>query len=338
MYPYLGELRLFAFNFAPHGWASCDGQILAISQNQALFAILGTTYGGNGQTTFALPDLRDRTPRHVGSGTWLGQSGGEAAHTLSVVEIPQHAHALQARSGTAVDSVPGGKAIAAGPREAFARRGGASTNMAAGRVVPTGGHQPHENRQPFACLQYAIAMQGVFPSQSGGGGGMDSPLPFIGEVRMFAGNFAPNGWAFCDGQLMSISQNTALFSLVGTYYGGNGMTTFALPDLRARIPMHRSQQLPIGAMSGQEQVTLIPQEIPSHTHALLASSATATDTQPGGNLPARTGGATYAPATAASGQPTSSTPAGGSQPHDNMAPSLPIRFIIALQGMFPSRP
>jgi microcystin-dependent protein len=332
--PFLGEIRLVAFSRVPNGWAACDGQILPINQNQALFALLGTSFGGNGQTTFALPDLRGRTPRHTGAGVVLGEMAGEAAHTLNQNEMPAHVHELPARSGAAIDTVPGGSAIAAGPRETFARNGSPLVPMQGGRVAGSGGNQPHENRQPYATLQYIIAMQGVFPSPNSSAS--DVPFPFIGEVRMFAGNFAPQGFLFCDGQLLPITTNTALFSLVGVMYGGNATTNFALPDLRGRVPVHRGPNDVQGARAGVETVTLTSSQIPNHGHELVATSAQATDTDPHGNVPARAPGEAYAPASGLLANPVQTTPAGGAQPHDNMAPSLPIRFILATDGIYPS--
>ena len=195
--PMIGEIRMFAGNFAPRGWAKCEGQLLAISQNTALFSLLGTTYGGDGRTTFALPDLRGRAPVHPGQGIGstrnyrLGEKGGRD--------------------------------------ETVVKRG--TDGQVQGR--------------PYLGLNYIIALQGIYPSRSSGTGssvsrpssGSDKTAK-IAEIRMFAGNFAPRGWAKCDGQLLAISQYQALFSILGTTYGGDGRTTFALPDLRGRVPVH----------------------------------------------------------------------------------------------------
>jgi microcystin-dependent protein len=165
--------------------------------------------------------------------------------------------------------------------------------------------------------------------------------PFLGEIRMFGCTFAPRGWAFCWGQTLAISQNSALFSLLGTQYGGNGQTTFALPDLRGRAPIHASANDPQGAMGGVENVTLITANLPPHTHAVVASSDVADAISPGGNRLAakpRLGANVFA-------EPTNLTPllgssvsiSGGSQPHNNTQPSLGVNFCIALEGIFPSR-
>ena len=163
-----------------------------------------------------------------------------------------------------------------------------------------------------------------------------SASPFIAEIILFAGNFAPRGWAFCNGQLLSISQNTALFSLLGTTYGGNGQTTFALPDLRSRVPVHPGQgpglsSYQLGQSGGAETVTLGVNQLPAHTHAATSPpvDTAATSNRPtSGMAPAR--GGAYAP-----GPSVGST--GGSQPHTNLQPHLALNYIIATQGIFPSR-
>lgn len=167
--------------------------------------------------------------------------------------------------------------------------------------------------------------------------------PYVGEIRLFAGNFAPAGWAFCDGQLLAISEHDALFSLIGTTYGGNGTTTFALPDLRGRLAVHQGQgaggvNRPIGAAAGQEAVTLTAAQIPAHTHPVAARSATGDRSGPAGNLLASSSSVAVhlegAPDTSmAAGAVTS---AGGSQPHSNVGPALAVSYILSLFGIYPS--
>ena len=287
MEPFLGEVTLFAGNFAPRGWASCDGQLLPIAQNTALFSILGTTYGGDGRTTFALPDLRGRTAIHEGTGPGLtnrplGERTGVEQVTLTQAQLPAHDHTL-----------PWG-----------------------GATYDTGGGQAHTNMQPSLALNRIIGLQGYYPSRSVAGGDVSASAlggvePYIAEVSLFAGNFAPRNWAFCDGQLLSIAQNTALFSLVGTIYGGDGRTTFGLPDLRGRTAIHEGTgpgltPRPLGQMTGVEQVTLTEVQLAVHDHTLPPTSLL-----------------------------TGST--GGGQSHTNMEPSLALNYIIALYGIYPSR-
>lgn len=177
--PFLSELRLFSFNFAPRGWALCNGQFLPINQNQALFSLLGTTYGGNGQTTFALPNLRGRVQMHSGNGHTLGEAAGTSSVTLTQQQMPTHNHLVQAQTESPVPSVnsqnPTNKIFAApkvglqgggtGPVQLYSP----ATNLTpidAQSAVNTGGSQPHNNMMPYLVLNWCIALQGIFPSQN----------------------------------------------------------------------------------------------------------------------------------------------------------------------------
>ena len=162
--PFLSEIRLMSFNFAPKGWAMCNGQLLPINQNQALFSLLGTTFGGDGRVNFALPDLRGRVPVHVGAGHTLGERGGEQAHTLSIAELPAHSHALQATTTLSTTNVAGTGVMLA--KSAAANLYAPATNLAAmaNSINNTGGSQAHLNMQPFLALSFCIALQGIFPS------------------------------------------------------------------------------------------------------------------------------------------------------------------------------
>jgi microcystin-dependent protein len=162
--PFLAEIRIFSFGFAPLGWAMCNGQTLAINQNQALFALLGTTYGGNGITTFALPNLQGRIPLHVGNGIVLGEFGGESTHTLSVAEIPGHTHVPVGTSAAPSATSPAGNVWAPGSVNAYSPS--ENVAMSAADVLPTGGSQAHENMPPYTVLNFCIALQGIFPSQN----------------------------------------------------------------------------------------------------------------------------------------------------------------------------
>jgi microcystin-dependent protein len=161
--PFLSEIRLMSFSFAPTGWALCNGQLLPINQNQALFSLLGTTFGGDGRVNFALPDLRARTPIHVGGGHTLGERGGESAHTLSIAELPTHAHVLSGTSNNGTALVPNGNLYA---KEAnFLYHSPANpVAMNSGTAANVGGSQAHLNTQPFLTLTFSIALQGIFPS------------------------------------------------------------------------------------------------------------------------------------------------------------------------------
>jgi microcystin-dependent protein len=161
----MAEIRIMSFNFPPQGWAFCNGQFLPINQNQALFSLLGTTYGGNGQTTFALPNLQGRTPIHFGNGHTLGEQAGQTAHTLSVSEMPQHAHTLNGTTSTGTKLIPTANLLAKANLPAYH----APSNLVAmvpETVGPVGGSQPHTNLMPYLTLSFCIALVGIFPSQN----------------------------------------------------------------------------------------------------------------------------------------------------------------------------
>jgi len=169
--PFVAEIRIFPFNFAPRGWAFCDGQLMPISQNTALFSLLGTTYGGDGKSTFALPNLRGRSPLQHGQGPglsmrWLGESGGTAEVTLTTTQVPSHGHGLLAStSATSSNPASGSLANVANGAAAYRMPGTATKLMAADNVATAGGDLPHNNRSPYLALNFCIAMQGVYPQR-----------------------------------------------------------------------------------------------------------------------------------------------------------------------------
>jgi microcystin-dependent protein len=163
--PFLSEIRIMSFVFAPKGWALCNGQLLPINQNQPLFSLLGTTFGGDGRVNFALPDLRARTPIHVGSGHTLGERAGEQAHTLSIAELPTHTHVLNASTTTGTLIIPGGNSLGVTPNQIYTQVADL-TSMSPSTIGNVGGSQAHLNMQPFLTLSFCIALQGIFPSAS----------------------------------------------------------------------------------------------------------------------------------------------------------------------------
>jgi microcystin-dependent protein len=164
--PFLAQISVFSFGFAPKGWALCNGQLLPINQNQAVFSLLGTTYGGDGRTNFALPNLQGRVPVHMGSGFTLGQAGGEDSHTLAVTELPAHSHPANCSGNAATLASPAGEFWAADNAGNLPYSTTGSAAMAGGSITPTGGSQPHNNLAPYNVLNFAIALQGIFPSQN----------------------------------------------------------------------------------------------------------------------------------------------------------------------------
>jgi len=166
--PYVGEVRMFAGNFAPAGWAMCEGQLLPISENETLFNLIGTTYGGDGQSTFAMPDLRGRVPIHQGNGLVLAETGGVEEVTLTVSQIPAHAHPFLATSNPASGTSPGNQVLAATQAATITPYGTDNPRppLAAACISTVGGSQPHTNFQPYLCINFIISLFGIFPSQT----------------------------------------------------------------------------------------------------------------------------------------------------------------------------
>ena len=347
--PYVGEIRMFAGNFAPAGWMFCEGQLLPISENETLFQLIGTTYGGDGESTFALPDLRGRIPIHQGNGFILAETGGAEEVTLTDAADPgPQPPAASAATATARPDQP---------RRQRCRRSSVQRLRRTSTTPPTrlDGDQSRSGRrrQPAAHELPAVPLRRLhhlavrhLPDPDLGA---DMADPFVAEIRIFPFNFAPKGWAWCDGQLLPISQNTALFSLLGTTYGGDGKTTFALPDLQGSAPMHPGQGPglslhDLGETGGCETVTLLaePRSRPTPTRCAAQHrrsgdvqarrpTRVARPLEPGRRrLPSRR-------SNHASMAPQALAPAGGDQPHNNMQPYLTFYFNIALQGVFPPR-
>jgi microcystin-dependent protein len=164
--PYVGEIRMLAGNFAPAGWMFCGGQVLPISENETLFQLIGTTYGGDGESTFALPDLRGRIPLHFGNNFILAETGGAEEITLTVNQIPAHSHPLLASTAVANQTNPTGNLVAQSTQATIYIDDVPNANMAATVISPTGGSQPHTNFQPYLCINYIISLSGIFPSQT----------------------------------------------------------------------------------------------------------------------------------------------------------------------------
>jgi len=270
---YLGAVRTFAFR-ANRLEGAATGQIFNISQNPALYTLTGATYGGDGRTTFALPNLAGATMVGAGGGTFIGQAGGTAVTTLTGANLPAHDHDLADGRSTSV----------------------------AGAASPAG----FDNRQPSLTLNYGIAVNGLF--------GASLDVAAIGEVRAFAGGFVPGGYMAADGREMRIAEYTALYNILGTTYGGDGVTTFRLPDLAKRAVVGATNGAPgvgssvtnigLGEKLGADTNVLTAANLPAHAHTL-----------PGGGL---TGGE------------------GQSQAITQEQASLGLNYMIALQGVFPS--
>lgn len=217
---FIGQIAYFSGTITPGSWLPADGRLMPIASNQALFAILGTTYGGNGVTTFALPDLRGRIAVGASTANPVGTVFGQSTTTLTTADLP----------------------------------------------APTGTDQPVNNDQPSLAVNYLIATSGIFPQQSNGSG-FDTDFPIVGQIVAFAGSFVPSGWALANGALLSIASNSALFALLGTQYGGDGVSTFALPDLRGRTVLGTGTSggttYNPGTTVGSDTITLSAANIPT---------------------------------------------------------------------------
>jgi len=163
--PFLSEIKIVSFNFPPKGWALCNGQLLPINQNQALFSLLGTTYGGDGQTNFALPNLRGRLPIHVGNGHTLGETAGQTSHTVTIQELPAHNHLLNATSTAAGTNIPDNTTVLGVVNNTYTAAANL-TGLVPSEIGNAGGSQPHNNMMPYLTLNFIIALQGIFPSQN----------------------------------------------------------------------------------------------------------------------------------------------------------------------------
>jgi microcystin-dependent protein len=348
--PFVGEVKTFAGNFAPSGWAICDGSLLPIAEYETLFNLIGTTYGGDGQSTFALPDLRGRVAISQGQGSGLsdyviGQTGGVENVTLNNNQIPSHSHSIEADIAPGSSGSPLNAMLAEFRGSVPVYSTTTTTHLAAIAVSYSGGSQPHNNLQPYLALNYIISLFGVYPSQSEtelkkAPGVQEATSPYLGEIILVSFNFAPKGWLTCSGQLLPVNQNAALFSLLGTTYGGDGRTTFALPDLRGRVPVGvgSSSNISEGQVGGEESHTLTVGEMPAHSH-VIASNATATTASPANAVFARPadGGLLYSAQNSASTGVGSLTYTGGGQPHENRKPYVTMMYVISSVGVFPSR-
>lgn len=329
---YVGEVRMFAGGFVPAGWLECDGGPVAANHYPALTAAIGTAFGGDGATTLGLPDLRGRTPLGAGNGPGLtprprGEAGGTETVTLTTAQLPEHRHSVHAAAALADSAAPAGRTWAVPVDSAPYRPGGGDVAMAAQILRSAGGGEPHENRSPVVGVRFGICHQDQ---------GAELEDPMLGEIRLFATAAVPERWAPCDGRTLPIEGNGALYTLLTTTYGGNGITDFALPDLRGRVPVHRdASRQALGQRGGAETVTLTVAAMPEHTHGAVASSAAATSPSPAG----ATWAVTERPRYRAGGQvvATSTGAAGATQPHPNMPPYLALTFAIAVVGVFPTR-
>lgn len=335
---FIGTVICVAFNYAPSGFIMCNGGTLPIAQNTALFSIIGTSFGGDGKTTFGVPDLRSRAPRHRNSSNPVGAASGSEQVQLNLSQMAQHTHAVQAASATASAVTPQGNVLAASsPRGVGAYTApGTPVNLTEHALANTGGSSPHSNIQPYVAMNYVMATTGLYP------GPPSDNEPYMGEIRIFPWGVIPSGWVQCNGQILAIAANQALFSLLGTYYGGNGTTTFQLPDLRGRTGVGTGQGLglssyQVGQVGGTETVSLSPQQMPLHFHQMQAAAGVATTTNPQGNMLAVGAQIFNSAAFNATMDANSVVTTGTGRGHQNMMPFLTLNYCICVNGIYPSR-
>jgi microcystin-dependent protein len=358
--PAIGEIRMFAGNFAPAGWAFCNGQSMTIVDNSTLYNLIGTTFGGDGVSTFDLPDLQGRVPVGLGQGAGLqndislGQAYGQEQVTLTLAQLPSHSHgqAIAAYSGAADQRMPApGLVLAQGQARygmtAYAYSSASADGSllgltnAANTTSSMGGNQPFDRMPPFVVINYIMATAGAYPSP-GGGATVD---PFMGSIELFPLNYSLNGWLPCNGQLLPIASNAALFSLLGTTFGGNGVNNFAMPDLRGRCAVETGSGT-LGQPGGAETHTMSILEMPGHVHvlgplaaaAVVATALSATTGVPGAGV-----NENGEPIKLYSDHPADTQVqvgntgnAGGSQPFSELPPSLGMGFYICTAGIYPT--
>lgn len=331
----LSEIRMFAFPSSVKDWIPCDGRALAINQNLALFSLIGTTYGGN-ESVFNVPDLRERVT--IGNGGVFPDfaRGGEAKHTLTTQEMPRHRHQAVASSNGANSPTPRNHYW---PSDAgYVLQSNAVMSDQAIDQVGYGG--AHENMSPYETVNYCICVSGMMPS----GPAED----FLGTIKVLAGKVGSRDWVPCDGRLLAVDQNEALFSLIRFTYGGNGTTQFAVPDLRGRAPVCWGKPKDLtpyqpGDKAGEVSVKLTVAQMPSHYHPALAN-VNGNSQQPDGHVWANEDRRPQVNDFASEignkvlMNPNAIGEEGGDESHNNMMPYQGIEFWIMTSGIYPSRP
>ena len=312
---YTGEIRIFAGNYAPSGWYLCNGQSLDISSNGELYTLLGTTFGGNGTTTFNVPDLQGRVPVGQGSnGTTtytLGEEGGVETVTLTVNQIPIHSHSLAASSLPGVLIDPANAVLARYPDGVGVYSTSPDAQGAAGVVSSAGSSQPHDNMQPYLAINYIIANSGTFPNFGGDTTNASVVGAYPGEIRLVAFSQTPNGWLDCSGI--------------------NGH-----PDLRGRILVGADgTTITLGSTGGEDIHTLTTNEMPAHSHSIKYGSGGTASASPVGNYPARNpqGDLMYAPASNTTMNAGALSSSGGSLAHENRKPFTALHYIEAVNSV-----
>jgi len=329
----IGEIRMMALNLVPQNCVPCDGTSLPANNYEALYTAIGTKYGSTGAGNFNLPDLRGCVPIHRSSSFPLGSTGGSELVALTSAQMPPHSHAMFGTTAAATQTTPLQNLLAQSANPGIYQSAVPGTQQMSSLAIGNSGDgTSHNNLQPFLAVNFVIA---VLPL-------IGPPPPYMGEIRVFPFGFMPFGWLPCTGALLQISQNTALFHLLGTTFGGDGKTTFALPNLQGALPMGAGDgpgRTPrsIGATGGTAAVTLLETHLPTHSHPLAAQSASANASSPQANTFAQAVGSTpYVGATSTFAHMSGLTIAatGGGAAHNNLQPYMALNFGIAVQGSY----
>ena len=340
--PYLGEIRMFGGDTPPDGWAFCNGATLPIDPNITLFSLIGTNFGGDGINTFNLPDLQGRVFVSTDNNEYfVGATGGAEQVSLLDVNLPSHSHSVSCSANGGSDTPKGNTwGPATQPVYSPPASGVLAKAMSTLGIKPAGDGKPHENMIPFLCVNYIIALFGLFPSREGEGVEEEAAVAddqYLSELRIFPFDFVPRGWMACNGQQLAVNLNPALYALLGNTYGGNS-SFFNLPNLVARVPVHTGDSYTLGSTGGEAFHVLTTSEMPVHNHQTQASSL-----GPAVGLPTNafwatnTGVKPYGTPTGPQMSPQAINPAGGNVGHENRSPFLVLNICIAVTGIFPSR-
>jgi microcystin-dependent protein len=332
---YTSEIRLFPFGSAPKGWLKCEGQTMAINQNQALFVLIGTLYGGDGTNNFKLPDLRASVMLNTGDNYPVGKSGGEQTHALTVKEMPAHKHTAVASSNASDADTPAGSFWA----KDMNFRNDSNITLWPQAAGVTGNDQGHNNMAPCLSMNYCICIDGIFPS------GGKSGLEYIGEIKPWTGAKASESWLPCDGRPLPVRNYLSLFAVIKNTFGGDN-NIFYLPDLRGKAAIGAGQgnglsNYKLGDTGGVETVTLTQDQIPAHSHAPNATTnATAPNPSPGatwGVAGLRPAPKVYAKdkGTGVNMKPAALDNTGEGAAHNNMMPYQVVNLYIVWDGELP---
>lgn len=326
-----------AWDHIPTGWFPCDGRVFKVDEYKSQYALLGNMYGGLPNATFALPDLRGRAPRASDPKNLRSTKSGVESVALAHNQIPSHNHRLQANSAPASATTPLGNLLSAGNARGIAAYAppGPTADMNATTVGEAGGIDPHSNMQPYLAMNYLIALHGIWPAA-----GCWTDDPWTGEIRMFTHDLVPQGWSVCNGSELKISEYPALYALIGTTYGGDGVSTFRIPDIAGRVPIGAGHapgmnSYPLAQSGGQEKVALTLSQMPPHSHQAHMAATNPTTNSPTGNMLAKAAQVFSAEAINSTLDSNAISTAGADEAHDNMMPFLAVNYCICLYGIYP---